>query len=176
VAPTSNGGLAITSYAVTRDDGDSSTTEIPFTVTDGSATSAAVSGLANGVAYTFTVVATNKAGDSAPSAAMTGPVTPSAVVPGAPTTQDTAETPTGTTSVTLTSDTTPGTPIGVATAADFPTLPFREGTAETAQGAFGGFALMLLAGGLLMLMGILWWWWFTLARRRRREEEEAEWA
>jgi hypothetical protein len=158
---------------VTPDDGDPATTETPFTTTDGSVTSATVPGLTNGVAYTFTVVATNVAGNSSPSDASTA-VTPAVDAPGAPATQDVAGTPTGTSPATPTSDTTAGTPTEAAPAADLPTLPFEEATAETTQGAFGGFALMLLAAGLLMLMGILWWWWFILARRRRREEEEEE--
>jgi hypothetical protein len=180
--PLSNGGSTITSYTVTPDDGNPATTETPFTTTDGSGTSATVPGLTNGVAYTFTVVATNVAGNSSPSAASTA-VTPSADVPGAPTTQDAPGTPADTTAGTPTSDTTAGTPTSdttagtsteLAPAVDLPTLPFEEATSETTQGAFGGFALMLLAGGLLLLMGILWWWWFILARRRRREEEEEE--
>ena len=63
-APTSDGGSAITGYTVTSSPsgGTASTT---------GGTSATVSGLTNGTAYTFTVVATNTAGNSASSAAST---------------------------------------------------------------------------------------------------------
>ncbi|MFS3130405.1 fibronectin type III domain-containing protein, partial [Nocardioides sp. Bht2] len=74
-APVSDGGSAITSYTVAADPGTATRTcdASPCTVT----------GLSNGTAYTFTVVATNEAGDSVvsdPSAAVT-PITK----PGAPT-------------------------------------------------------------------------------------------
>jgi large repetitive protein len=73
-APAGNGGSAITGYTVTGTPGGSvSCTTSPCTVT----------GLTNGMSYTFTVHATNTLGDSAESAASTA-VTP-ATVPGAPT-------------------------------------------------------------------------------------------
>ena len=75
-APASNGGSAITSYTVTALGGSGGTCTT-------SGTSCAVTGLTNGTAYTFTVKATNAAGDSvasAPSASVT-PFT----VPDAPT-------------------------------------------------------------------------------------------
>jgi uncharacterized protein (TIGR02145 family) len=77
VAPTNNGGSAITGYTVTSSPGG-------FTAT--SATSPInVTGLTNGTAYTFTVVATNAIGNSSPSTASSA-VTPSApTVPGPPT-------------------------------------------------------------------------------------------
>ncbi len=67
-APASNGGSAITGYTVKSSPGG-------FTATAPTATPLTVSGLTNGVAYTFTVTATNTVGTSAPSAAST-PVTP----------------------------------------------------------------------------------------------------
>jgi hypothetical protein len=74
-APTNDGGATITAYMVTSSpDG--------FTAT-GSASPLTVTGLTNGTAYTFTVVATNSVGDSAPSSASSA-VTP-ATVPDAPT-------------------------------------------------------------------------------------------
>ncbi|CAM3207561.1 fibronectin type III domain-containing protein [Nocardioides dubius] len=77
-APVEDGGAAITEYTVAASPGDVTKTcaASPCTVT----------GLTNGTAYTFTVVATNSVGDSvesAPSAAVT-PVRP-VTVPGAPT-------------------------------------------------------------------------------------------
>ena len=75
-APSSNGGSEITLYTVTSSPGS-------FTCTT-STTSCTVTGLTNGIAYTFTVKATNKAGSSVPSALALGTRTP-ATVPGAPT-------------------------------------------------------------------------------------------
>ena len=74
-APASNGGSAITGYTVTSNPGN-------FTGT-GTASPITVTGLTNGTAYTFTVIATNANGNSLPSSASNS-VTPSAV-PGAPT-------------------------------------------------------------------------------------------
>jgi uncharacterized protein (TIGR02145 family) len=73
--PASNGGSAITGYTVTSSSGG-------FTGT-GSGSPITVSGLTNGNAYTFTVVATNIVGNSLASSASNS-VTPS-TVPGAPT-------------------------------------------------------------------------------------------
>ena len=61
VAPVSNGGSAITSYTVTSSPGS-------FTAT-GASSPLIVTGLTNGTAYTFTVVATNVAGNSVASTA-----------------------------------------------------------------------------------------------------------
>jgi hypothetical protein len=76
-APSSNGGSPITSYTVTSTTGGFSTT------VNGTTLTAVVSGLTNGTSYKFRVVATNAAGDSAPSA-QTNAVTPRDV-PGPPT-------------------------------------------------------------------------------------------
>ena len=75
-APTNNGGAAITTYTVTP---FPATTPPTFT---GPSSPIAVPGLNTGVAYTFTVTATNSAGTSQPSAASNS-VTASGV-PGAP--------------------------------------------------------------------------------------------
>ncbi|MFB7817683.1 fibronectin type III domain-containing protein, partial [Paenibacillus chitinolyticus] len=77
-APASDGGSAITGYTVTSSPGGftgTSTTLSPVTVTD----------LTNGTEYTFTVVATNSAGNGTASVA-SGSVTPAAPisVPSAP--------------------------------------------------------------------------------------------
>lgn len=69
----SNGGLPITSYTVTALSGGVST-GITATVV-GAVSGAVVNGLTNGVAYTFTVHATNAIG-SGPESAPAGPVTP----------------------------------------------------------------------------------------------------
>ena len=61
VAPTSNGGSAITGYTVTSNPGSISAT--------GASSPINITGLINGTAYTFTVVATNAVGNSVPSAA-----------------------------------------------------------------------------------------------------------
>jgi chitodextrinase len=76
-APFSNGGSAITGYMVTSNPGGITGT--------GSSSPITVTGLTNGTAYTFTVVATNANGNSVTSSASNS-VTPSApsTVPGAP--------------------------------------------------------------------------------------------
>lgn len=58
-APNSNGGSPITSYTVTSSPGGVTATSVGFTTL--------VTGLTAGVTYTFTIVATNAAGDSPPS-------------------------------------------------------------------------------------------------------------
>jgi hypothetical protein len=67
--PASNGGSAITSYTVTSAPGSVQVTA------GGSASSATVTGLANGTSYTFTVFATNAVGNG-PSSSPSAPVTP----------------------------------------------------------------------------------------------------
>ena len=64
--PLANGGTAITKYTVTASPGGAQASTF-----DGTTTSVDVPGLANGTAYTFTVVATNAAGSSPPSTAST---------------------------------------------------------------------------------------------------------
>jgi uncharacterized protein (TIGR02145 family) len=73
VAPTNNGGSAITGYTVTSNPGGITAT--------GATSPINVTGLTNGTAYTFTVVATNAVGNSVASSASTA-VTP--VVPVCP--------------------------------------------------------------------------------------------
>jgi len=77
-APLNNGGVALTSFTVTSSPGG-------FTCTAAAgATSCVISGLTNGTAYTFTVIATNEIGNSVASSATT-PVTPQSAA-SAPTT------------------------------------------------------------------------------------------
>ena len=77
-APASNGGAAITSYTVTSNPGSITST--------GSASPINIAGLTNGIAYTFTVIATNSAGAGLASAASNS-VTPTSglTVAGPPT-------------------------------------------------------------------------------------------
>jgi uncharacterized protein (TIGR02145 family) len=72
VAPTNNGGSAITGYTVTSSPGGFNAT--------GATSPINVTGLTNGTAYTFSVVATNAIGNSSPSTASSA-VTPSAPFP-----------------------------------------------------------------------------------------------
>ena len=69
-APASNGGSPITRYTVTASPGGKS-------ITTTGATTATMTGLSNGTAFTFTVTATNKIGIS-PRSAPSNAVTPSA--------------------------------------------------------------------------------------------------
>jgi Zn-dependent metalloprotease len=75
-APVSNGACPVTGYTVTASSGG-------HTATTTGATTTTVTGLANGTAYTFTVIATNAAGPS-PTSLPSAAVTPR-VVPGTPT-------------------------------------------------------------------------------------------
>ena len=70
-----NGGSALTGYTITPYVG--STAQTPFPVSSGSATSAKVTGLTDGTAYTFTVTANNAIGSSQPSSPSSS-VTPAA--------------------------------------------------------------------------------------------------
>jgi hypothetical protein len=79
-APASNGGAAITGYAVTPYDG---MLPLPPVVFGSTGTTQTVTGLMNGTSYVFTVAAINAVGTGAPSAASNA-VTP-ATVPGVPT-------------------------------------------------------------------------------------------
>lgn len=83
-APANNGGSAITSYTISAVSGGRAT-GLTATVS-GTATGAVVSGLSNGVVYTFTVHATNSVGNSAESAQSNAvtPAAPTGTVPGAP--------------------------------------------------------------------------------------------
>lgn len=63
-APANNGGSAITGYTVTSNPGGFTAGGVGFTTSP-----IVVSGLANGTSYSFTVVAHNSAGSSAPSSA-----------------------------------------------------------------------------------------------------------
>ncbi len=76
--PANNGGSAITGYTVTSSPGGITAT--------GATSPINVTGLTNGTAYTFTVIATNAVGNSVASSASTGvtPVSPN-TVPGPPT-------------------------------------------------------------------------------------------
>ena len=74
-APVSNGGSLITSYVVTASSGQTAT--VNGVAPNPPATSTTVTGLANGVAVTFTVQAVNAVG-TGPSSSPSPPVTPTA--------------------------------------------------------------------------------------------------
>ena len=76
--PAVDGRAPVTGYSISASPGGKTV------ITDGTATSLAVTGLSNGTTYTFTVTATNAIGTSAASAPSAG-VTPAATAPGAPT-------------------------------------------------------------------------------------------
>lgn len=78
-APASNGGATISGYKVTS----SPAVTPPAGCTNTANTSCTFTGLTNGTSYTFTVVATNVAGDSVASSASSAVIP--ATVPGAPT-------------------------------------------------------------------------------------------
>jgi len=83
-APASNGGAAITDYAVQLSS-DGGSTWSTFADGTSTATSATVTGLTNGTAYVFRVAAVNAAGTGAYTAASSSVTPNSATVPGAPT-------------------------------------------------------------------------------------------
>jgi hypothetical protein len=93
----SNGGSPITSYTITPYIGSVAQSQVAAQAA-GNASSATVSGLANGTTYTFTVTATNVVGAGPPSAA-SNPVTPTASVPTS--VQQVSAHKTGVTSVTV---------------------------------------------------------------------------
>jgi len=74
--PLNNGGSSITGYTVASSPG--------YVTSSGSSSPITVTGLTNGTTYSFTVVATNAAGNSSASVASSG-VTLTLTVPGAPT-------------------------------------------------------------------------------------------
>ena len=75
-APSSNGGAAITGYTATADPGGATCTT--------ASTSCTITGLSNGLSYTFTVRATNAAGTGSPSSPSAS-VTPDAAITPTPT-------------------------------------------------------------------------------------------
>jgi hypothetical protein len=77
--PTPNGGTAITGYTATASPGGAFATTL-----DGVTTNIDVTGLTNGTAYTFTVVASNAAGNSAASSASTAITVGTPPAPGSP--------------------------------------------------------------------------------------------
>jgi hypothetical protein len=79
-APASDGGSAVTGYVVTPSIGGVAQTPTTFS---SAATTQTLTGLTNGMAYTFTVAAINGAG-TGPGSTPSGAVTP-ATTPGAPT-------------------------------------------------------------------------------------------
>lgn len=149
--PSNNGGYPITSYTVTSAPGGFS-----VTTADGRTTSATVSGLTIGTAYTFTVVATSAAGDSRPSASSNEIIAIELKVFSSSSSSDF------------------GSDSGLSAAETLPTLPFEQPVAEVDQSSAG--FQWLLASGLLLLMAAMGWWILAARRRRRKEEEEAEWA
>jgi len=132
-APVSNGGSVITGYTVTSTPGG-------FTGM-GTASPINVTGLTNGTAYTFTVIATNANGPSLPSSASNS-VTPS-TLPGAPTigtaTKGNAQASVafipgstgGSPIIVYTVTSTPGNFIGTGTASPITVSGLTNGTAYT---------------------------------------------
>lgn len=118
-APTNDGGSAITNYIVTSTPGN-------FTG-QGTASPISVTGLTNGTAYTFTVVAVNSLGTSAASAASNS-VTPAAV-PSAPTSV-VATAGDGTASVAFTPGAANGSPITNYTVTASPGGATQSGTSS----------------------------------------------
>jgi hypothetical protein len=105
IAPASDGGAPVTGYRITASPGGA-------TVSTGrTQTTASFAALANGTAYTFSVVALNAAGAGGPSSAT--PVTPS-VGALAPTTVAGDVAPGGTVSTANAGNPTPAQPVGVA--------------------------------------------------------------
>ncbi len=88
VAPTSNGGSDITDYTAVASGGN------PRTTCTTALTTCGITGLTNGVAYTFTVRATNAVGQGSASAA-SAPVTPAMPITPLPTDPAPGPAPTG---------------------------------------------------------------------------------
>jgi predicted phage tail protein len=78
-APSSNGGSAITGYTATASPGGATCTA------GGTGTGCTVTGLTNGITYSFTVRATNGVGTGAASTALSATPAAAATAPGAPT-------------------------------------------------------------------------------------------
>ena len=122
-APASNGGSAISGYTVTPYIGGVAQTTQTF---NSAATTETVTGLTNGTAYTFTVVAINAVGPSAQSG-YSNSVTP-VTVPGAPT----IGTATGGNASAVVTWTDPSSN-GGATITSYVVTPYIGGAAQTAQ-------------------------------------------
>lgn len=129
-APESDGGSPVTGYTVTVSPGGTAKQ------VGADATSTVVSGLTNGTPYTFTVVATNVAGDGAASSA-SAPVTP-AGVPTAPATVVASGGTDGTASVSWTAASPNGSDVTSYTVTASPGGATKTVTAASRSTAFSG--------------------------------------
>jgi hypothetical protein len=125
-----NGNSPITSYSITPSTG---TTTLPPTVVTGSppATNATVSGLTNGVTYTFTVTASNAVG-TGPASAASNAVTPTAPTAPAAPSGVTATAGNTVATVTWTAPATGGSPI-----TSYTVTPYLAGQAQTTKTVTG---------------------------------------